>query len=239
MRYLSADVGGTFTDLVLIDGATGTVRLDKVPSTPGSAEAVGRGIARLTAAAGLGAADIGLFVHGFTIATNALLTRTGARIALIVTEGFRDVLEIGPQMRPKLYALTQTKPPPVVPRSRVVEVAERIDAFGAVVVPLAIDEAVRAAEAVAAMNPEAVAVCLAFAHLATDHERMIEAALHRRLPGVPVYLSCRVNPQIEEYPRANTTAIAAYVGPVVDRYVGALEATLGRIGVAAPLRLMR
>jgi len=239
MRYLSADVGGTFTDLVLIDGATGRLVIDKVPSTPGSADAVCQGIARIASAAGIEPAGIDLFVHGFTIATNALLTRRGARVALVVTEGFRDVLEIGPQMRPKLYALPQTRPAPVALRSRVVEVPERVDAFGQVVVALSERAADDAAARVAALAPEAVAVCLAFAHLAPAHERMVEQALARRLPGVPVYLSSRVNPQIEEYPRANTTAVAAYVGPVVDRYIRVLEEGLRGLGMTAPLRLMR
>jgi len=240
MRYLAADVGGTFTDLVLVDTGAGAVHLDKLPSqAAGSAAGVGAGIRRIAAAAGLAPGDIDLFVHGFTVGTNAFLTRAGARAALVITAGFRDLLRIGSQIRPDLYALSGAKPAPVVPRSRTVEAAERIDAFGAVVTPLDAAEAERVAAAIAALAPEAVAVCLAFGHLNPAHEIMLEAALKARLPGVPVYLSSRVNPQIEEYPRANTTAIAAYVGPVVERYVAALEATLEGLGMRAPLRLMR
>ena len=239
MRYLSADVGGTFTDLVFIDSEGGALHLDKVPSTPKSAAAVTQGIRRITEAAGGGCGDIDLFVHGFTIGTNAILTRSGARLAMVVTEGFRDVLEIRDQLRPHLYRLDQTVPPPVVPRSRIIEVSERIDAFGAVVLPLDEIEARRAAEAVAALEPEAVAVCLAFGHLNPNHEALVEAALKACLPKVPVYLGSRVNPQIEEYPRANTTAVAAYVGPIVDRYIGRLESGLSELGTTAPLRLMR
>ena len=239
MRYLSADVGGTFTDLVLIDSESGAVHLDKVPSTPNSADAVTDGIRRITAAASIDRLAIDLFVHGFTIGTNALLTRTGAKLAMVVTDGFRDVLEIGDQRRPHLYRLDQTAALPVVPRSRIVEVSERIDAFGAVVLPLDEAEAARAAEAVAALEPEAVAVCLTFCHLAPAHEALVEAALMARLPGVPIYLGSRVNPQIEEYTRANTTAVAAYVGPVVDRYISRLKAGLEELGATAPLRLMR
>ena len=239
MRTLSADVGGTFTDLVLIDAESGSVYLDKVPSTPGRADAVLEGIKRITGAGNLSADDIDLFVHGFTVATNALLTRRGANVAMVTTQGFRDVLEIGDQMRPHLYHLTQTKPLPVVPRSRIVEVDERLDAFGGVVTPLDEAEAVKAAEALAALEPDAVAVCLAFSYLDPTHEEIIERAVNTRLGGVPVYLSSRVNPQIEEYPRANTTAIAAYVGPVVERYVSNLDQSLARENVGAPLRLMR
>ena len=239
MRTLSADVGGTFTDLVLIDAESGSVYLDKVPSTPGRADAVLEGIKRITGAGNLSADDIDLFVHGFTVATNALLTRRGANVAMVTTQGFRDVLEIGDQMRPHLYHLTQTKPPPVVPRSRIIEVDERLDAFGGVVTPLDEAEAAKAAEALAALEPDAVAVCLAFSYLDPTHEEIIERAVNTRLGGVPVYLSSRVNPQIEEYPRANTTAIAAYVGPVVERYVSNLDQALARENVDPPLRLMR
>jgi len=244
MRCLAADVGGTFTDLVLIDvdPATGAGRLhlDKVTSqATGSALGIADGIRRLTAAAGVVPGDIDLFVHGFTVGTNAFLTRNGAKAALVVTRGFRDLLVIGSQSRPELYSLTGRKPAAVVPRSRTVEVDERIDAFGEVVMALTEAEAARAAAAVAALQPESVAVCLAFAHLAPAHERMLEAALKKLLPDVPVYLSSSVNPQIEEYPRANTTAVAAYVGPVIERYLQAVEDRLASIGVRAPLRLMR
>jgi N-methylhydantoinase A len=244
MRYLAADVGGTFTDLVLVDvdplTGAGRVHLDKVTSqATGSAGGVAEGITRIAGAAGLAPGDIDLFVHGFTVGTNAFLTRSGAKVALIVTRGFRDTLVIANQSRPELYSLTSSKPAPVVPRSRTVEVDERVDAFGEIVMPLGEAEAARVAAAVAALAPQAVAVCLTFAHLHPEHERMIEAALREALPEVPVYLSSRVNPQIEEYPRANTTAIAAYVGPVIDRYVRAVERRLADIGFTSPLRLMR
>lgn len=240
MRYLAADVGGTFTDLVLVDARAGRIHLDKVPSqATGSAGGVADGIRRVAVTAGLSPREIDLFVHGFTVGTNAFLTRRGARAAMVTTAGFHDLLAIGSQMRPDLYSLTSRGNVPVVPRSRTVEVEERLDAFGKVVTPLTAAEAARVAQAIAALDPDSVAVCLLFAHLDPAHEQMIEAALKALLPGVPVYLSSRVNPEIEEYPRANTTAIAAYVGPVIDRYIGALEDRLIEVGVGAPLRLMR
>ena len=231
---IGVDVGGTFTDLVLIDGEAG-VHLDKVPSTPGRPDAVLDGIRRITGTAGVAASGVDLFVHGFTVATNAFLTRNGAKVAMAVTEGMRDILEIGDQMRPHLYRLSQTKPLPVVPRSRTIEVAERRDAHGKVVTPLTREETRRVAGAIAALEPESVAICLAFSFLDADHEEMLEEALAEELPGVPLYLSSRVNPQIEEYPRANSTALAAYVGPVVDRYVATLDQALAADNVAAPL----
>jgi N-methylhydantoinase A len=239
MIYLSADVGGTFTDLVLIDGDSGETHLDKVPSTPGSADAVIQGIDRITRAANMAPTDVDIFVHGFTVGTNAFLTRSGARIVMAVSAGMRDVLEIGDQMRPHLYHLQQSKPTPVVPRSQIVEVDERLDAFGAVVTTLSQTEAERVTKDVAVLNPEAVAVCLGFSFLDADHEQMLGGVLEAALPGIPIYLSSNVNPQIEEFPRANTTAIAAYVGPVIDRYISTLDQGLAQAGLKAPLRLMR
>src|SRR5690606_16648925 len=127
MISLSADVGGTFTDVILADSEKNQTYADKVLSTPGSAVAVISGIRKLTQRAGIQPSDIDVFVHGFTIATNAWLTRSGARIVLAVTDGFRDVLEIATQRRPLSYSLTQTSRAPLVPRSRIVPVNERVD----------------------------------------------------------------------------------------------------------------
>jgi len=240
MLMISADVGGTFTDLVLIDSARGTKRVGKVPSARrGSADSVLRGINRILEESGEGAGDVDLFVHGFTVATNAFLMRSGARCLLIVSEGFRDVLEIGDQLRPKLYALQQQKPEPVVPRPMVVAVSERLSAFGEVVLPLQQPEIERVVAAAKAAEPEAIAVCLAFAYLDPRHEEALAVALRAALPDVPLYLSHQVNPQIEEFPRANTTAIAAYVGPITSRYISDLEADLATGGLSAPLLLMQ
>ena len=137
MITLAADVGGTFTDLVLADGGSGAVLIDKVPTgARGSAAGIAAGITRISARAGIAVSDIGLFVHGFTVATNAFLMRAGAKAVLVTTEGFGDVLEIAGQSRPKTYALQQHKPSPVIPRAQVVEARERLDAFGAVVTRL-------------------------------------------------------------------------------------------------------
>lgn len=239
MITLSADVGGTFTDLVLAVQGADRTWADKVLSTPSSPEAVLAGIERLTARAAIQPSDIDVFVHGFTIATNAWLTRSGSKVVLVVTDGFRDVLEIGSQRRMQLYSLVQQRAAPLVPRSRVIEVIERMDAAGVVVQPLSSEAARAAADAVAALEPEAVAVALVFGHLNDQHERLLGDALRQRLPGIPVYLSSHINPQIEEFPRTLTTVSAAYVGPVVDAYVARLESALPRIGVRAPVLLMR
>jgi len=239
MISLSADIGGTFTDVILADSKRNKVYADKVLSTPGSSDAVIEGILQLTRQAGIQPADIDVFVHGFTIATNAWLTRSGARVVLAVTDGFRDVLEIATQRRPLSYSLTQSRPAPLVPRSRAVQIKERVDAFGQVCTALSSEEARHMADAIAALEPEAVAICLLFSHLNPVNEQRLMQAVRERLPGIPVYCSSEVNPQAEEYPRTNTTVTCAYVGPVVDKYIRALEAALPTIGVKAPVLLMR
>lgn len=240
MYYLSADVGGTFTDLVLIDTEAGRAHVDKVPSAErGSAASIVKGLDRIVARAGLERSDVDLFVHGFTVATNAFLMRNGARVVMILTKGFRDVLEIGDQLRPELYSLQQNKPIPVVPRSRILEIDERIDFFGSVVQELSDPNMAQVLEDVAALNPEAISVCLNFSFVNDTHERKLGASLRKAFKDIPVYLSCDVNPEIEEYPRANTTAIAGYIGPIIDKYIRHLEKDLKKNGVTAPLRLMR
>lgn len=239
MRYLSADVGGTFVDLVLADTEAGVLWVDKVPSTAGSADAILNGIRGLIRTAGIDIAEVDGFAHGFTIATNAWLERRGAKVALLATRGFRDILEIGTQQRPQLYSLVQRGAPPLVPRSCVLEIDERIDSFGKVVRPLEAGEIARAVEETRRLAPDAIAIALLFAHLAPEHEQGLADALEAALPGVPVYLSSTINPQIGEYPRANTVAAAAYVGPAVSRYLTELEAGLGEARLRSPVRLMR
>jgi len=240
MITLAADVGGTFTDLVLVDSEKGMVLVDKVPTgARGSAKGIASGIERIAARAGIGVSEIGLFVHGFTVATNAFLMRAGARALLITTEGFADVLEIGSQMRPRTYALQQHKPLPVITRADVIEVRERVDAFGAAVTRLSEQEAARIADEVVQRKPEAVAISLVFSFLNPAHEALLKQAITARRPDVPVYCAHEVNPQLEEWPRASTTAMAAYVGPVVTRYLDELERLLAGLGFKGALQLMR
>ncbi|MBT3556579.1 MAG: hydantoinase/oxoprolinase family protein [Rhodospirillales bacterium] len=240
MYYLSADVGGTFTDLVLIDTNAGRAHVDKVPSAErGSAASIVKGLDRIVEKAGLERSHVDLFVHGFTVGTNAFLMRTGARVVMVLTDGFRDVLEIGDQLRPELYSLQQNKPVPVVPRSRILEIAERIDSFGEVVQEISDDDIARVIDDIAALEPEAISVCLNFSFVNDVHERKLGEALRQKFTDIPVYLSCDVNPEIEEYPRTNTTAIAGYLGPIIDKYLRHLEKDLQDSGVTAPLRLMR
>jgi N-methylhydantoinase A len=225
---LGVDVGGTFTDLVLDDGEDLTIA--KVPSTPGDqAEGVLAGLGRLS----VDSSSVTRFVHGTTVATNAILERRGARTVLVTTRGFRDLLEIGRQNRPKLYDLFADRPAPVVPRELVVEASERVGAGGEVLQALGDPSSV--AEAVRRLSPEAVAVCLLFSFLRPEHERAIRQALD----GTSVSLSSEVLPVFREYERASTTCLNAYVQPILSRYLDSLAGRLRSMGMPCEVEVMR
>jgi N-methylhydantoinase A len=216
---LGVDVGGTFTDLVLLDGA-GQVRIHKLlTSARDPSVAILQGIADLEAGRETAV------VHGATVATNALLERRGARTALIATEGFCDVLEIGRQTRPDLYALHPSRPAPLVPAHWRFEVAERVDQRGAVLVPLDADAADPVARQLLAEDVESVAVCLLFSFLNPAHERQVrERIVALGGEAAPfVSLSSEVLPEYREYERTSTTVINAYVAPLTSRYLSNLE----------------
>jgi N-methylhydantoinase A len=227
------DVGGTFTDAVLLDG--GAVHTAKVPTTPRE-ESLGvmRAVEAVLGRAGAGAADVEAFAHGMTVGTNALLEERGARTALVTTAGFADLLEIGRQDRPHLYRLCAPKPAALVEPEMRFEAAERAGPDG-VVVPLAEDEPERLATAIEAAGAEAVAICLLFSYLDPGHERRIAEHLRRRLPGVHVSASHEVLPRFREYERCSTTVIDAYLSPLLGRYLGELGEAAGRAGLPQPL----
>jgi N-methylhydantoinase A len=233
------DIGGTFSDLVVMD-EDGRVSTLKVSSAPDEviAALVG-GLQDLQRQAGLAPADAIAVVHGTTAATNAILEYRGARTGLITTRGFRDILEIRRLRVGRLYDLSWDKPRPLVPRRLRREVPERLDIHGEIVAPLDIAEAEQVVDALLADNPEAVAVVLVHAYANGDHERRIGNLLQEKAPGVFLSLSHEVLPEIGEYERTSTTVVNAYVGPIVDRYLGALETGLVEAGVGAPLLMMQ
>lgn len=214
---VGVDIGGTFTDFVALQD--GRLTVHKTPSTPpDQSRGFLAGLADLRAQLGR---DEPLIVHGSTVATNALLERRGAPTALITTAGFRDLLLIGRQARPKLYAMEPRRPDPLIPRHRSFEVPERVDHRGTVLTPL--DPAAVAAtlDAVQASGAESLAVCLLFSFLYPEHEQMIGQMAAER--GLSVSLSSAVVPEFREYERASTTAVNAYVAPLMARYLSALE----------------
>lgn len=236
---IGVDVGGTFTDLVLVDDARGRVLTGKRLTTPDDpGRAILDGITRLLAEAGEQIDAVRQVVHGTTLVTNTVIERKGARIGLITTQGFRDSLELGREMRYDLYDLFLEKPEPLVPRQRRIAVRERLDAAGEVLLPLAEQEVRDAARSLKAQGVEAVAVCFLHSYLDPAHERRAGAILAEELPGVPVTLSSDVAPEIREYERANTACVNAYVMPLMDRYLQRLEAELQARGLRGKLHLM-
>src|SRR6476620_5787724 len=230
---LGVDVGGTFTDAVLLDG--GAVHTAKVPTTPREeSTGVMLAVEAVLERAGAAAGEVEVFAHGMTVGTNALLEERGARTALVATEGFADLLEIGRQDRPQLYRLCAPKPAPLVEPELRFEAAERVGPDG-VVEPLGAGEPERLVAAIEASGAEAVAICLLFSYLDPGHERRIAAHLRDRLPGVHVSVSHEVLPRFREFERCSTTVVDAYLSPLLGRYLGELGEAAGGAGLPQPL----
>jgi N-methylhydantoinase A len=231
------DIGGTFTDIVLLD-ETGQRYTKKVSSTVDDyARAIVDGLSELLSE--IGGGRIVELLHGTTVASNAILEHKGARTGLITTRGFRDVLEIRNLRMPRLYDMSWTKPPPLVERRLRVEVDERVNAQGGIDKPLDEASVERAVEFLAAESVEAIAVCLLHSYLNPAHEERVKAIAARLAPTITLCASADVLPVINEYERSSTTVINAYVRPIVERYLSRLIGEVRRIGVDVPLLLMQ
>ena len=241
MAYrLGVDIGGTFTDLVLYDEVNDRLEFAKTPTTPANeTAAVAHGVRQLTDRTGISPSDITLFIHGTTIAINALLERRGARTALITTAGFRDVLEIGRQDRPRLYDWRVRRPDPLVPRHLRFEVRERVLYTGEVLLPLQPGDAQTIVDQIREAEVEAVAVCLLHSYANPVHERAIGEKLAEALPHLTVALSSDVVPEFKEYDRMSTTTINAYLGPVMARYLRGLRHGISEVGIHSELQIMQ
>ncbi|MSP48187.1 MAG: hydantoinase/oxoprolinase family protein [Alphaproteobacteria bacterium] len=235
---LAVDIGGTFTDVVL--EAAGGRLTTKVLTTPAAPEeGVIEGIEVVLRLAGLEAGEIGLFIHGTTLATNALIERKGARTAFVTTAGLRDILEMGYEKRFEQYDFYMDKPEPLVPRPLRFPVRERISARGRVLLPLEDEDLRRAADAIRAAKVQAVAVGFIHAYAHAEHERRAREVLKELLPpGVTICLSSEVCPEIREYERFSTTCANAYVRPLMAGYLTRLRQRLEAKGLTAPLFLM-
>jgi len=219
VRVLGIDVGGTFTDAVFF--RDGEIHTAKVPTAARQEESV------VEAARTAGADGVDRFTHGTTVATNALLERRGARAAFVTNTGFEHLLHLRRQNRASLYRLCRAHPEPLVPLDRCVGVSGRIGPAGELE-PLQLDS-------LPELDAEAVAICLLHAFRNASHERTVTAEVRRRLPNTHVVASHEIAPEFREYERASTTAIDAYLGPVVSRYLSALAARCAEVGLPAPL----
>ena len=240
MRFvLGIDIGGTFTDIVLLDREAGEVLSHKELTTPQDPnEAVARGVAVLRARHGVAPGDIARVVHATTLFTNALVERRGARVGLLTTRGFGDVILIGRERKYELYDLGLTLPAPLCDARDCFEVEERLDAQGGVVTPLDIPGAVAAARQAADAGCESLALCFVNAFVSGVHEAAAAQAIAAALPDLPLSLSHRVANEIREYERATTTVANAYIRPLADRYLTRFEAGLRAVGIAAPVFVM-
>ncbi len=225
MYIVGIDVGGTFTDLTAVDAQSGRVVVTKVPSRPRhEAAAVLAGLEAL----GIASAEVRRLVHGTTVGTNAVLERRGARVALLTTAGFRDLIEIGRTKRniPALFIPTFVRPKPVVERKHRFEVTERLGPDGAVLVPLDPASIERALDGALAAGAEALAVCLLHAYLNPAHEHLVADAAKGRAPGLPVSCSADVVAEYREFERFSTTVLNAYLQPLMEGYLTSLEERL-------------
>lgn len=236
---VGVDIGGTFTDVILLGEEELTRR--KVLSSPHDySAAVQAGIVATCEGQGAAPGDVvDRVVHATTVVTNAILENKGVRTALITTRGFRDVLQFGRLRRPSLYDLGWERPAPLVRRALRAEVTERVDASGQVLAPLDEEEARRIVRRLDDDAVEAVAVCLLNSYVNPVHEQRLGELIAAEAPGLHVSLSSDILPRIKEYERTSTTVVDAYVAPLFKEYVGALEQRLEELGVDAPLLLMQ
>ncbi|WP_270934979.1 hydantoinase/oxoprolinase family protein [Falsiroseomonas oryzae] len=237
---IGIEIGGTFTDLILLrrDAAPVTLKVSSTPSDP--SEGALHGIRRLLEKAGLRLDAVEEVLHGSTVATNSLIERKGARAALLTTEGFEDVLLIGRQEKTRIYDQFYHRPPPLIPRERILGVPERLGAAGEVVTPL--DEAAllaRAREAVERHGATSLAIVFLHAYRNPVHERRARALIEAAFPDLDVSLSSDIAPEFREYERTSTTVINAYVRPVVRRYVTRMQRELAGLGYARDLMIMQ
>jgi N-methylhydantoinase A len=233
------DIGGTFTDVVILDPASGRVSLGKrLTSTENPARAVLEVIREMLERDGIAAPRVVKAIHGTTLVTNLLIERKGALTGLLTTRGFRDALEIGREMRYDIYDIFLELPRPLVPRRRRVEVAERLDNKGQVLTSLAPGEAERAVDQLLGLGAESIAISLLHSFQNPVHERMLRDLLLAKRPGFSVSLSSEVSPEVREYERTSTTVANAYTMPAVRLYLEILEKGLAELGIGGRLYII-
>jgi len=226
---IAIDVGGTFTDVVTLEDASGALRFDKVPTTPSDPQ---EGVLNGFAASGVTPADVDTFIHGTTLGLNALLTRRGAKTGIITTRGFRDVYLLGRTNRVPMYDFRYRKPRSLVERQHILEVAERLDFEGTVLVGFDEDSARAAAQRVVELGLESVAISFLHSYVNPEHEQRMAAILREAAPDIEVTVCSALSRELREYERTSTGVLDAYIKPIVRRYLSKLEATLAERGFA-------
>jgi len=237
---LGIDSGGTFTDVVLFDDKKKALHITKTPSTPANpAIGVINGIKKIVSQVGIESNEIASLVHGTTVATNALLEYKGIRTALVLTEGFKDILSIGRQDRPKLYDYFERRPEPFIPRHLRFEVPERTLYDGEILRPLDEEQVRGIAEKLKGMGIRGVAVCLLHSYANPTHEKRIKEIFKEHYPEAVVSTSHGILPEFREYERMSTTVINTYVMPIIDRYLQDLQRMMREEGLTADLNVMQ
>lgn len=232
MYRIGIDVGGTFTDFTLLNADTGEVNYFKISSTPKDpSEAIRLGIAQLLADYSISPDEVTFVGHGTTVATNMIIERQGVKTGLLTTKGFRDVLEIGRQIRPNLYDYNDRKPDPLVPRELRLEVTERIGSEGEVIHELDQLGLSESLERLRSAKIEAVAICFIHSYRNADHEDIARQLVEEMLPGVYVSVSSDVLPEFREYERLSTTVLNAYAGPKMQAYLDRLDSSVRQMGM--------
>ncbi|MBM4362797.1 MAG: hydantoinase/oxoprolinase family protein, partial [Deltaproteobacteria bacterium] len=240
MFWVGFDVGGTFVDLVAIDLRTTDLFATKVPSSPtDAAGSVERGLRALLELAGARPGDVSRVVHGTTMATNALIERKGARVGMITTAGFRDVVHIGRMLRDELFDVMFESTPPLAERDVRLEVNERVSPEGVVRRALDTAEAEKVVGELMSRKVDAVAVCLLHSYANPSHEITIGEAIARAHPGLPVSLSHRLSMEYSEYERWTTTVVNAYLMPRVTTYLRDLARRLATLGIPADIEIVQ
>jgi N-methylhydantoinase A len=241
MAYrLGVDSGGTFTDVVLFNEDSGKLSITKTPSTPANPSiGVHNGIEKILRTEKADPKDISSLIHGTTVATNTLLEYKGAKTALLLTRGFKDILSIVRQDRPKMYDYFEQRPAPLIPRELRFEVGERILYNGEILELLNESDVQQAISAIKDMGITTVAVCLLHSYVNPKHELHIKELFRKRYPEATVSLSCEILPEIREYERMSTTTINAYVMPIIERYLGDLVSRLTSGGLDVSLNVMQ
>ncbi len=238
---IGVDIGGTFTDVVCRRQGH-PVHIMKVPTTSSDpASAVLEALQRLMAEFGISAHEVSRFVHGTTVATNAVIQRRGAPIGILATSGFADVLEIGRQLRTSMYRviLEPETPTFMAPGARRKDIPERVDADGEIVTPLDEQAVVDAVDELQAGGVEGIAICFLFSFMNPTHERRARELIEERHPDLMVSVSSEVDPAFREYERTLVTAFDAYVKPIVDRYLENLGSGIAGAGITTPLQIMQ